>query len=326
MNKLQSSKLLKQITMPGSHDALINPIDFESMPGPGGTKANCVCQSQKVEQQAEAGSRFFDVRLQKDRRQVIRGFHSEMLAAKMNSGGFGETLDSMLDGFNAFLTRNTSEFIIVRISHTKQICSEVVTRFGRHPILQKLFRSTPVNLAEMPVARLRGKLVVVLGASDFKQYINPGAGFHGFQKYKDGKAIQTGLATCGSFASRWSIAKVKKAALKGQMNHHTHKHDHLLQVYWQRTDLSGGLAIQNAEPSISFVRVPASTFPLVPAPTGEFLIPVLNPNVELRDLGAGAVALRGELPSLLESTVAGAGIAGGASIDKTCQTLSVTIS
>ena len=90
-----------------------------------------------------------------------------MLAAKMNSGGFGETLDSMLDGFNAFLTRNTSEFIIVRISHTKQICSEVVTRFGRHPILQKLFRSTPVNLAEMPAARLRGKLVVVLGASDF---------------------------------------------------------------------------------------------------------------------------------------------------------------
>ena len=97
------------------------------------------------------------------------------------------------------------------------------------------------------------------------------------------------------------------------MNHHTHKHDHLLQVYWQRTDLSGGLAIQNAEPSISFVRVPASTFPLVPAPTGEFLIPVLSPNVELRDLGAGAVALRGELPSRLESTVAGAGIAGGGS-------------
>jgi hypothetical protein len=71
--------------------------------------------------------------------------------------------------------------------------------------------------------------------------IDQSAGVHSFTKYNNG-GDDKGIACCGCYSGTHKLAQVVRNGLKGQYEHNEKhnpvNHDHLWQVYWQKTYLN----------------------------------------------------------------------------------------
>ena len=110
MGALSDDLKLREIAMPGSHDAGVyreasKKAGFLPIP-----RSWTTCQSTSVLEQCEAGSRFFDVRL-KVSGTSIRAHHT-----KKGQGAVGESWDSTLESVSAFLEAHPSECVILRLT------------------------------------------------------------------------------------------------------------------------------------------------------------------------------------------------------------------
>lgn len=247
---LRDDLLLKNITMPGSHDATIyDGADFNKS---GFTKyvvskARSITQSGSIGDQCRAGARFFDVRLKTDGG-VVRGYHQTA-----GQGGVGASASKILDDVDGFLGARGSEFVILRISHTDR-STGIVDQVLNHPIAKRLYKGNG-NLANARIGDLRGKAICIFDVKKFgfkkktfgsnkDNLIDQAKGIHGFYKYSEGQKITDGLPICGCFEGKMSINDVIADGLKGANDHACHPDDHLFFLYWQQT---GGYVESNTK-------------------------------------------------------------------------------
>lgn len=257
MRQVGDTKWLRQIVMPGSHDAgVYGTAQTLLRAAPLVENKYVVCQHSDFGLQAAAGSRFFDCRvfLKKiaenqrtapDRKyaNVLGHFAFERVKGSKQPtlGGYGGALAAVLGQALDFVLANTSEFVILRFSHTyypdecmRQIREVVASK----PAYANAVYKQSGNLAVKRVGELRGKVIMVFDEK-FNHHITPTEGFHRFAKYSDGATAISGLATCGVFSSSLKVADVHEGAAKGVAKHLEHPGDpgsgHLHFIYWQQT-------------------------------------------------------------------------------------------
>jgi hypothetical protein len=255
MKQLSDKLWLRQIVMPGSHDAgVYGTAQVIVRAKPFVNPEYTICQHSDFSRQAMAGSRFFDCRvflreIPKNERSSPQEKYENRLGhfAKEKTkgtklptlGGYGGTLAAVLGQAIDFVISNNSEFIILRFSHTyhpdacvKQI-KEIIN--AKPEYKGAIYKNTG-NLAIKPISELRGKVILVFDEK-FNHHITPMEGIHRFKKYSDGVSHIDGLSTCGTFSSSLKMSEVHKGASSAVDKHLNHPADpgHLHFVYWQQT-------------------------------------------------------------------------------------------
>jgi hypothetical protein len=257
MKELSDAKLLRQIVMPGSHDAgVYGTAQTVLRASPLVKNEYVVCQHSDFSRQATAGSRFFDCRVffqkipQGERqspdqkyKNVLGHFAKEKqkTSKEPTMGGYGGALAAVLGQALDFVIANTTEFIILRFSHTyhpTECINEIKQIVKSKPTYQGAVYKDPGNIAMRRVGDLRGKVIMVFDEK-FNHHITPTEGVHRFSKYKEGSSNIDGLATCGTFASSMDMKKVHGETMTAVENHlKNHPGDgagHLHFIYWQQT-------------------------------------------------------------------------------------------
>ena len=257
MRQLSDKKWLRQIVMPGSHDAGVygtaqTIIRATALVTPEYT----VCQHSDFSKQALAGSRFFDCRvflrkIPKGQRSLpgekyeSRLGHFAMEKVKGSKeptlGGYGGALEAVVRQAIEFVLAHPSEFIILRFSHTyhpTECVDEIKAVIRSKPRYAGAVYKQNGNVATKAIGALRGQVIMVFDEK-FNHHITPTEGIHRFKKYSDGLSHIDGLATCGTFSSSMKISDVHKGAMSAVRKHlaHTGSPDtaHLHFVYWQQT-------------------------------------------------------------------------------------------
>jgi hypothetical protein len=225
--QLYPNRTLGELHMPGSHDAGTSKgdIDLTAM----GSVSNAATQSLTILEQIGVGTRFFDLRLAEHGNKIV-AHHTTA-----GQGAFSKTgVDQVLADAAAFCLNHPSEIVIFRISHTSAStkADEIAINSGGAALHKGTGNLCLKTLAE--IAR-DGNLVLIFDDSRFK--VDQKKGIHGYSKFKtDGNAA--GIATCGCYSGTHKLDEVICNGLKGQYLHNTShggRHDHLWQVYWQKT-------------------------------------------------------------------------------------------
>jgi hypothetical protein len=155
-------------------------------------------------------------------------------------GGYGGSLSAVVRQALDFVTANTSEFVILRFSHTyhpNECMQEIKQIIARPGYSNHVYKSSG-NIAMKRIGELRGKVIMVFDEK-FNHHITPAEGILRFSKFKEGTSNIDGLSTCGVFASSRDLAEVYAGTMKGVENHlRNHPGEsagHLHFVYWQQT-------------------------------------------------------------------------------------------
>jgi hypothetical protein len=257
MMQLPDNKWLRQVVMPGSHDAGVYGTAQTVLRASALVKESyVVCQHSDFGKQAAAGSRFFDCRVFLRKVPGTGGllktptyenrlghFAKETVSGSKEPtlGGFGGALNAVVGQALDFVIANPSEFVILRFSHTyhpTECISDIKQLIKSNPAYGNAVYKQAGNIAAKTIGSLRGKVVMVFDEK-FHHHITPAEGIHRFRKYKDGLSHIDGLSTCGTFSSSMKIEKVHDGAIGAVDKHMTHPGDpgtaHLHFVYWQQT-------------------------------------------------------------------------------------------
>jgi hypothetical protein len=247
MRNLPDTKWLRQIVMPGSHDAGVYGTAQVILRADSLVKHSyTVCQHSDFAKQALAGSRFFDCRVffkkipRNERLAPDRKYENVLGHFAREKGLFGKSKEPTLGGYG-FVLANPSEFVILRFSHTyhpAECISEIKQIIASKPTYGGAVYKQPGNIAVRTIGELRGKVIMVFD-EQFNHNITPSEGIHRFKKYSGGLSHIDGLSTCGKFSSSMSMAKVHEGAIGAVDQHLAHPGDpgtaHLHFVYWQQT-------------------------------------------------------------------------------------------
>ena len=107
-------RTLKQICIPGSHDAGMSVKNG----GTAGTNpGNTLTQGLNIGNQLVAGARYFDIRPVISGGQFMTGHYSYVDAVLGTVGANGQYIDDIISEINAFLAQN-AELVILKLSHT----------------------------------------------------------------------------------------------------------------------------------------------------------------------------------------------------------------
>ena len=183
MGQLSNSLPLNQIIMPGSHDAGMSQTRHCTFfVKPEWDQA----QSLSIGEQENAGSRYFDIRVDYDHDLLIT-YHRTY-----GAGCSGEPLQDILDQTIAFLDAHKTETVILKFSHTRndhshhkqEIARRVVNFIMINPKYKNhLYTSTLGDISGVNLGSLRGKIVAVFEQSDFMDYINNSQGILGYNDF-----------------------------------------------------------------------------------------------------------------------------------------------
>jgi hypothetical protein len=226
--------LLKEITMPGSHDAGVSRVHGSNkLAGWVVGKSGYVCQEYDIAGQLNAGSRFFDVRFS------MKSGVPTTVHATAGSGGWGESAESIFKAIKAHLDTNDQEIVIVRVSHTDATAGAAVYREQLKHLGARAHACPPqTNLAMQKLEDLRGKVIVAY-ASD--AIASPRSSDGQIRFGKASKESRLGIVTCGEYANSNDMALINYKQLKrtnehreGKCNDHSGD-DHLFMLYWQMT-------------------------------------------------------------------------------------------
>jgi hypothetical protein len=231
MGALPNNLTLKQITMPGSHDAGVYRESLSSAGITGGLipKSMTACQDRPILEQCEAGSRFFDIRL-KATNTSIRAHHTTK-----GQGGIGESWDTTLESVSYFLENHPSEFVILRLTKPAggakdEIIQKLIDSSLR---TNKLYKSPNFpNFADVALQDLRGKAICVFDPKEFRT-LHAASGLHPFYRYEDGANI--GVITCGKYSDNKKLKKVIDGQVAKIDQHANHVGSHLFVLYWTQT-------------------------------------------------------------------------------------------
>jgi hypothetical protein len=257
---------LDQIIIPGSHDAGL-ARNFQKDLSKLSSPATTVTQNEGVWYQAKAGSRFFDVRIQKIEGELT-SFHTAkkpLGKSDMRSlGASGQGFVRILNDLREFVFRNRTEFVIVRLSHLRDstdVFQELWDWIETPKNSPYVYKGTG-NLAGALVRELAGQIVFVIEAKKFKHAVNPPGGgparvpgqadgFHTFYQNKGGTLprVTDGLCVCGEFSNKKKLHQILAKQVDNYSHHDQHKNHqadqaHLCALYWTAT---GGNIEENTQ-------------------------------------------------------------------------------
>jgi hypothetical protein len=165
MGELPNKTTLNKLVIPGSHDAGMSQVShctYTSIMSP-----IVKTQSNNIEEQANFGSRYFDLRIDYDHGQLVT-YHRD----DDGTGCNGEELQTIMNGLVDFLNSHPTETIILKFSHTR---NDVNATLKQDEITQKVvdLLSTYENhfyhensqknqaLANQELGEFRGKIIAV---------------------------------------------------------------------------------------------------------------------------------------------------------------------
>lgn len=259
---------LDHIIIPGSHDAGL-ARNYQKDLFRGSSPTTTITQNEGVWLQAQKGSRFFDVRIQKIGGE-LRSFHTmpnlmgkipgvkNIKATKTDTrtfGASGQSFDQILRDLRAFVEHNPTEFVIIRLSHLKDSADifQDLWRWMDDPKNSPYVYRGTGNLASKLVGDLAGKVVFIIEAKKFKHRVNPPNGgvaqipdqTHGFHKFFQSKggdlpSVNDGLCVCGEFSNKRVLDDILKKQVTNYTTHDQHKNhradqSHLYSLYWTAT-------------------------------------------------------------------------------------------
>lgn len=269
-----ATKQLNQIVIPGAHDAGIY--------GPG--KDNVITQSLNVGEQANAGVRFFDMRIAtvklKDGTLEQRPYHlAQSLVSdkkiknappgavqsyqKVDSwGGYGkDSLSQILNQAKLYVGQHASEFLILKFSkcyNLGNVVETVVDVLGNAQFNANGVIGQSINLNLRTVGSLGGKVITLFDPNEFAALGLPansarytGCLFFGElfdKKTKSSKQYQAqfhGLQYFGKFSDTSSVdTNTKKQKKTMEAGVACHR-DAMGMMYWTTTGLKGNIHTRN---------------------------------------------------------------------------------
>ncbi|MFN3301352.1 MAG: hypothetical protein ACK41Z_14290, partial [Sediminibacterium sp.] len=159
-----SNLSLKDIVMPGSHDAGMSVLTATGGQQKGTINVcNTLTQQLTIEQQLLQGIRMFDLRV---------GMYNQLLYTKHAAadcmeeaigGGYGEQLKTVSEGIKQFLKINKQEIILLTFSHfcekeapLQQLQDSLIKWIGTEQIYQNEYTA----IGNVPLKKLAGKVVL----------------------------------------------------------------------------------------------------------------------------------------------------------------------
>ncbi len=244
MINLSDDITINLIIMPGSHDAGMSQLDHCDI-GSSMNKGMVKTQDNNIGKQLEAGSRYFDIRVDYDHNNLVTYHRSGDLGCN------GQPLESVLDQSIDFIKSYQSETFILKFSHIrsnrgkssdiKQRIDTLVSqaKYKDYILVQS---DTNINLAKCPLKSLRGKIILVF---DYPEYINPNQGRF---RYNDGfevdksetkvislKGYAPNLAVCDSYSNTTDLDKMKADQLNKWNTYGGLGKDYLFLLSWTLT-------------------------------------------------------------------------------------------
>ncbi|MFG6489776.1 hypothetical protein ACG04R_24075 [Roseateles sp. BYS78W] len=268
-----ANKQLNQIVFPGAHDAGIY----------GQGKDNVITQSLNISDQANAGVRFFDLRIATVKRSdgsfeqksyhlgggVINNKHKGAQPGQVQShqnvshlGGWGQdTLTDMLTQAKNYVTKNPTEFLILKFSkcyNLKDVVDTCVRVLGDTQFNYNKSGGAPVNLNTRTVGSLAGKVITLFAPSDLEElgFVIRGQIYSGClsfgelfdKKTKSSRAYNkdfNGLQYFGKFSDTADIKDNTKKQTKTLGGGTTCDRDAMGMMYWTTTGLLGDIKKRN---------------------------------------------------------------------------------
>jgi hypothetical protein len=232
---------LGNMHLPGAHDAgtakhLINKTIA-------GTESNSGTQTLSVLNQVKAGTRLFDIRLQKVKSGGLFKPKSTKVVAYHKTFGQGatskETFDATLGAVSDWWENgHTTEVLIFRISHTEadtridDLIKQSVSPAALHTGTGNLCKKTLKDIAKA------GGIICILDDGKLGNMVDQANGLHRFKKYS-GAGIDDGIAVCGQYKTTHKLSEVITTGLSASYEHNTNHNptqgDHLWHLYWQKT-------------------------------------------------------------------------------------------
>jgi hypothetical protein len=275
MDNIVDTALLREIVMPGSHDAGVwatNVLKTNALMDVSSIAAQCG----DIDQQAQAGSRWFDIRMYKTptrwapwepsmrptplggQKVMMRAAHVPTFQEGMITkgilqspgiGGYGASIEQILDQALRFvsLPATASEFIVLRFSHCpepKKVLKEIkyyiddqtkANNIGR--ILRHTTPNRGNNLGLTPMAALRGKVAMIFDDLFHKHTADNNYSDWMFTYSKGHDANAADAVCCGEYPNSMDLNVVKTAAVDAATAHLQHGvvDGHLCFIYWQLT-------------------------------------------------------------------------------------------
>jgi hypothetical protein len=206
MANIPGGAFIKDITMPGSHDAGV--YDVIEMKTSGVRASSVRCQSGDVAKQLQVGSRFIDCRVFLKKLHVAGRVeniptmgHFAFDTKRGTLGGYGGSLFSAINQACNFVINNPTEFVILRISHTK-CTDEVGKALLQYNLNFPMYAShifvtdAMTNVSNLRLHQLRGKVIMAFDSKFNKQRFDPNTQFLTAKKRKiGGTKIKANTAT-----------------------------------------------------------------------------------------------------------------------------------
>lgn len=162
---MMENKTLKDIVIPGSHDAGMSVLN-----GVGGKKSgtinecNTLTQSHNIENQLKQGLRMFDFRVGPYNNQLYLKHSSSDCMDDAIGGGYGEKLSEVLIATKTFIEKNKDEFVIFTFSHfcpreltPNDLAKFLVENLGSGNILDARNK----KLGEIKLKDIKGKVLLM---------------------------------------------------------------------------------------------------------------------------------------------------------------------
>jgi hypothetical protein len=221
MKDVQSTTKLSQIVMPGSHDAGMYTTSHCAPPLVASKLSKT--QGESVHRQLALGSRYFDIRVDYD--------HGKLVTYHRNKqwGCNGGDLQTVLDDARSFLKSHPSEAAILKFSHirndsgksagdTKERINNLINEYSNFTYKNS---SPNVNLADIELGDVRGKMILIFDYSDF---ISPA---NGRFRYYDGRASKGNITVFDEYSNTDNYN-----VMQNDQREKWHKHGGLGQTYF----------------------------------------------------------------------------------------------
>lgn len=247
MKGLSDQAALNQIIMPGSHDAGMSQTEYCSF---GVVNADAQTQDRNIYQQAVAGSRYFDIRVDYDH-DMLTTYHRTA-----GEGCGGEYLKDVLNNAVMFLQKRPSETLILKFSHTRSdsghhpadITKRVIELLQNTPIYQQYLYTSDVaqpNLDTIPLAQLRGKIIAVFD-QEYANYFDPQQGIFSYRDFDPSHTdTEQNLSVYDSYANTGDFTKMSTDQLNKLNQYGGLGQNHLFLLSWTLTGSVGHLNIHS---------------------------------------------------------------------------------
>lgn len=239
MARLTDSTLLRDIMMPGSHDAGMSELHHCAPPVGSGPFTKT--QGVSVGNQLAAGSRYFDIRVDYDYDTLVTYHRSGQWGCN------GQDLSAVLDETRQFLQTHQGEFAILKFSHirndsghdaqdTRRRIDEVLAAYQA-----VIFTGNNINLTQVTVGLLRGKMLLVF---DYNDYIFPANGRFRYHD-RDGSDTTLNLSVYDVYSNTDDYEKMKADQLSKWQQHAYQDAEYLFLLSWTLT--AGGITSPSVE-------------------------------------------------------------------------------